>query len=210
MTASVAPAPSSSSSSSSTTPAFQVMTSERVPLRLPLAGIGERAIASSIDVIFIVLLLITLLFAYNLVRRGDLEQDVARATTTMLLVIGVLLLAGIVAFDVVADVFFAGRTPGKRLAGLRVVDARGRPPDLLTSLLRNLLRLVDMLPLGYGVGVVTMFFTGTRRLGDLVAGTVVVSERVRGRPIVHELVTAAGTTTATPPRLDDDDVVRLV
>ena len=54
----------------------------------------------------------------------------------------------------------------------------------MTSLLRNLLRLIDMIPIGYGVGLVVMFFTGTRRVGDLVAGTVVISERGRGTHIV--------------------------
>ncbi len=187
-----------------------MVTAERVPLTLPLAGIGERAIASSIDVIAIILLLVTLLFVYNIVRVGDLEQDVATATSTMAMVIGGLMLVGIVMYDVVADVFFAGRTPGKRLTGLRVIDAHGRSPDLLTSLLRNLLRLVDMLPLGYGIGIATMFFTGTRRLGDLVAGTVVVNERSRGPGVVDVLVAAAGDVVGDAGRLHDADVLRIV
>jgi uncharacterized membrane protein SpoIIM required for sporulation/uncharacterized RDD family membrane protein YckC len=177
-------------------------------LTLPLAGIGERAIASMVDALFIVLLLVTLLFTYNLVGKGDLERDVAQATTTMFLVIGGLTLAGIVLYDVVADVFFGGRTPGKRVAGLRVIDRHGRSPDLMTSLLRNLLRLVDLLPLGYGVGVATMFVTGTRRIGDLVAGTVVVNERGRRPQPVALAIAAAGDHTAAPTRaLADDDVV---
>ena len=189
---------------------FRVVTAERVPLSLPLAGIGERAIASSIDVIAIILLLVTLLFVYNIIRVGDLEQDFATATSTMAFVIGGLMLVGIVMYDVVADVFFAGRTPGKRLTGLRVIDAHGRSPDLLTSLLRNLLRLVDMLPAGYGVGVATMFFTGTRRLGDLVAGTVVVNERASGPGLVTEITDAAAGVVVGAGRLDDKDVLRLI
>ena len=68
---------SSSSSNREPSQALLVLTSERVPLTLPLAGIGERAIASTVDALFIVLLLVTLLFAYNLVGKGDLERDVA-------------------------------------------------------------------------------------------------------------------------------------
>ena len=108
------------------------------------------------------------------------------------------------------DLVFDGRTPGKRLQQLRVIDKHGRPPDLVTSLLRNLLRLVDMIPVGYGVGLVVMFFTGTRRLGDLVAGTVVVSERARGPHIVTMLRDAAGTLTVDGVSLTDDDVARTI
>jgi uncharacterized membrane protein SpoIIM required for sporulation len=67
-----------------------------------------------------------------------------------------------------------------------------------------------MLPLGYGVGTITLFFTGTRRLGDLVAGTLVISERARGRHVVDELTSAAERLVVSAPAWSDDDTVRAI
>lgn len=72
-----------------------------------------------------------------------------------------------------------GRTPGKMMMGLRVVNANGLPVTWLPSLVRNLLRTVDMLPFLYGFGLTSMLLDREfRRLGDRVAGTLVVHGRV--------------------------------
>lgn len=71
-----------------------------------------------------------------------------------------------------------GRTPGKMALGLRVMNANGLPVTWVPSLLRNLLRTVDMFPMLYGFGVASMLLDdNSRRLGDRVAGTLVVHER---------------------------------
>ncbi|HET9771454.1 MAG TPA: RDD family protein, partial [Acidimicrobiia bacterium] len=82
-------------------------------------------------------------------------------------------------YDVAFETLASGRTPGKRVAGLRVVRLGGEPVGFLTSAVRNLLRLVDMQPgLLYAVGAVTILFSRrNQRLGDLAAGTLVVRER---------------------------------
>ena len=73
------------------------------------------------------------------------------------------------------EVYWAGATPGKRIAGLKVVMDSGAPVDFGTSLIRNLLRAADFLPVMYGFGLVSMLFsTDSKRLGDLAAGTVVI------------------------------------
>lgn len=190
-----------------------VVTSERVPLSVPLAGLGERAIAAFVDFLIVLLLGIAVLFVYTFFGRGDLQQDVSGATTTMVVLAVVTALSGIVLYDVVGDLVFDGRTPGKRLARLRVVDRHGRPPDLATSLLRNLLRLVDMIPVGYGVGLIVLFFSGTRRIGDFVAGTVVISERACGPHPVAQLQAAAGAIDIDGVggvAIDDDDVLKAI
>jgi hypothetical protein len=70
-----------------------------------------------------------------------------------------------------------GRTPGKRALGLRVVRVDGAPVGPVESLARNLLRVVEV-PLGYAPGVLAIALGPRRqRLGDLVAGTLVVRER---------------------------------
>jgi hypothetical protein len=74
--------------------------------------------------------------------------------------------------------FLGGRTPGKRLAKIRVIQRSGRGIGLFESMTRNFLRIVDQFPLIYAVGVVSIFLTREhQRLGDLAAGTLVVHER---------------------------------
>lgn len=76
-----------------------------------------------------------------------------------------------VAFEMLRN----GATPGKSVLGLRVTHDDGTPVTLRASVLRNLLRFADFLPMAYGAGIVTMLLDpDSRRLGDLVAGTVVV------------------------------------
>lgn len=82
----------------------------------------------------------------------------------------------------------SGATPGKRALGLRVVADDGTPLTPAASLIRNLLRAVDFLPLAYGAGLVcTLLDRNCRRLGDLAAGTLVIHARpaVRIRDIPH-------------------------
>ncbi|MBL3829033.1 RDD family protein [Pseudomonas syringae pv. theae] len=91
-------------------------------------------------------------------------------------------------YMVLFEVLSQGRTPGKRALGLRVVHDDGTPIDWSSSLIRNLLRFVDMLPLGYGLGAVTcLSHPRFKRLGDLAAGTLVVYiDRPLTRPVLPE------------------------
>ncbi len=84
-------------------------------------------------------------------------------------------------YDVAFEVLASGRTPGKRWNGLRVVRSEGQPIGFLASATRNLLRLIDWLPSLYLVGMVSIFATGkNQRLGDIVAGSLVVREHRAG------------------------------
>lgn len=78
-------------------------------------------------------------------------------------------------YPVVFELYNNGATPGKRSMGIKVVHDDGTEVILQSSLLRNLLRSVDFLPLFYGVGLISMLFTRDfKRLGDITAGTIVV------------------------------------
>jgi uncharacterized RDD family membrane protein YckC len=78
------------------------------------------------------------------------------------------------------EAFFAGKTPGKRLVGIRVLRSDGSRLSVLDAAVRNVLRLVDMFPLGYLLAMCVMFFEKyNRRIGDLVADTVVIYDRAR-------------------------------
>jgi uncharacterized RDD family membrane protein YckC len=89
-------------------------------------------------------------------------------------------------YSVACEVWLGGQTLGKRALGLRVVNADGTPVTWLPSVVRNLLRVVDALPGVYGVGLIsTLIDPHARRLGDIVAGTMVihVSELPAGQQV---------------------------
>ncbi|TNG00126.1 MAG: RDD family protein [Gammaproteobacteria bacterium] len=78
-------------------------------------------------------------------------------------------------YPVVFEVYFDGMTPGKRAMGIRVVHDDGTPVGWAASIIRNFLRFVDFLPLFYAFGLISMLLNSEfRRLGDIVAGTVVI------------------------------------
>jgi len=181
----------------------RLFTAERVPLTLPLAGLGERALAYGVDLAVIAAAALAGLFLYN--ARGDIEADLVGMSALGRLMLLVGLLVVLASYDVLFEVFGDGRTPGKRALRLRVVGADGGTPDMLRALIRNALRLFDWLPFFYGVGTVTLFLTGTRRLGDLLADTFVVSERARANdPVAACERAAAGRVTPLPAWSDDD------
>ncbi len=85
-------------------------------------------------------------------------------------------------YPVLFEIYADGATPGKKALGLKVVHANGTPVDWPAALIRNLLRAVDFLPLLYGFGVVAMACNRNfQRLGDLVAGTVVIYREPSGK-----------------------------
>jgi uncharacterized RDD family membrane protein YckC len=144
-----------------------IPTPEGVTLQMTLAGLGSRAVAGGIDLVFkgvvVVLLLIVLLVAVG--NDGTLVIVPAVGLTMLL-------------YDVLFETLGGGRTPGKRLGGLRVVRAGGRPIDLTASMIRNVLRFVDGPTLGYVPTIVSIAATRrNQRLGDLAADTVVIRDR---------------------------------
>jgi len=156
-------------------PTLELLTPERVAVTLELSGIGARALAWLADALCIFLLAVTGLLVYSI--SGDLLRDLeALSLAGQLLTAVSVLLAGW-GWDVVWELLGEGQTPGKRLAGIRVVRADGGPPGLSESLLRNVLRAVE-LPLGYAPAILSVALGSRRqRLGDLVAGTLVVRQR---------------------------------
>jgi uncharacterized RDD family membrane protein YckC len=89
---------------------------------------------------------------------------------------------------------WSGQSPGKRMARLRVIRLDGGPIGFGETAVRNLVRIIDFLPVGYGVGLVTMFCNRqARRLGDLAAGTLVIKHQS-----AVKLVALAGPPQVTP------------
>ncbi len=127
-----------------------------------IAGPAPRALAWLIDGVIKVIILS---LASVLLRFGDVGFGVL-----LVIVFTVLWL-----YNVLFEVYAAGATPGKKLLGLRVVNANGTPVDWSGSVIRNLVRFVDMLPALYGFGVLCSLLNRRfQRLGDMAASTVVV------------------------------------
>jgi len=170
---------------------------EQVALDLGIAGPMSRILAFSIDYglilladVVVVLALVFLLGTVG-VAQPFLDRLATDSETGSLQIDGVLLFG--LAFLLIVDfalqwlyfVFFElvmqGRSPGKAALHLRVVRDGGLPVTLRDSMLRNLLRMVDMLPSSYFVGLVSMVFSRQgKRLGDYAASTLVVREERPG------------------------------
>ena len=151
----------------------EIETPEHVRFRYHVAGPAKRALAYFIDllarggVLFVLFLLAAL---------GGVSADEASKKASM----GVILLALFVVewcYYVFFETIWSGRTPGKRALRLRVVTEGGHPLRFGDSLLRNLLRAADFLPGAYAIGLLVMGRDPRfRRLGDLAAGTIVITE----------------------------------
>ena len=154
---------------------WQVETPGQVALSLPLAGVGARGLAALLDLLAVFLCWILGLFIYSL--WGDLLGRWQGLSWAGQLLLVVAVLAAGWGWDVAWEVAWRGQTPGKRALGLRVLRLDGAPVGLPESLVRNALRVVE-LPLGYAPAVLAVALSARRqRLGDLVAGTLVVQER---------------------------------
>jgi uncharacterized RDD family membrane protein YckC len=146
---------------------ISIDTPEGVPLELTLAGVGSRFLAAIVDTSIQGATLLVIVLMVNL--AGSSGPVVAVGT-----IAGFLVFLG---YDILFETKASGRTPGKRLTGLRVVRRGGGPVGFRTSAVRNLLRIIDLLPTAYLVGIFTILVTKqNQRLGDLAAGTLVLRE----------------------------------
>jgi uncharacterized RDD family membrane protein YckC len=151
---------------------------EQVPLEFALAGIGSRFLALALDTL-IQAGAVVLLIAVGLgvgVWLSALNLPQARLWVAAAVIFAWFALN--FGYFALFEAIWNGQTPGKRYLHLRVIKDTGRPITAFDALARNLLRLVDSLPQIYAVGILTVLLSGrSKRLGDFVAGTVVVQER---------------------------------
>ncbi len=157
-----------------------IATPEQIELELPLAGIGSRFLALAFDTLLqFVLGFVSFLLLLGLVWIAPTVHAPVHLSENVVAALIILFIFclywGYFAFF---EIIWKGQTPGKRQAGIRVIKDTGRPLNVYEAIGRNLLRAVDGLPGMYGVGIVTMMLNRQhRRLGDYVAGTVVVHDK---------------------------------
>jgi uncharacterized RDD family membrane protein YckC len=149
-----------------------IPTPEGVDLELTLAGVGSRFVSALVDYSIQLLIIVALALVLGLGFGVDPSSGFAAAVW---IVLAFLLFIG---YDIAFEVLASGRTPGKRMNGLRVVRESGAPVTFASSAVRNVLRIVDILPGSYIVGIVSILVSSrNQRLGDHAAGTLVVRDR---------------------------------
>ena len=148
-----------------------VATPERVSFGYQVAGLGTRAIAQLLDLLIVFGILVALSLAAGGVSAFT---NNALAGELILIIGGFITVFG---YFWASEAMWSGQTLGKKAFRLRAVGDRGEPLTFLQAGIRNIVRIVDFLPYGYGVGVVVLFSNGRgKRLGDLAAGTIVVKD----------------------------------
>ncbi len=181
---------------------LEVETPEHVMLDLEIAGVGSRLLAAVIDSAIVAAMMLTgVLLAAVLASYGLLPSGGGRAWVVAIAVgLGFAVGNG---YFILFEGLRAGQTPGKRLVGIRVVRETGHPVTLGAATLRNLLRVADFLPPPYLLGLsLIAFHPRAKRLGDLVAGTVVV--RDRPAPAARPAKVTAPQPSLGDAPLDDD------
>ena len=179
-----------------------MVTGEGVEVELPVAGVPSRAVSGVLDLVLAVVLLVGAMFGLGFLAGGSSEA-VGRALSIVLVV------AVTVGVPTVVETLTRGRTLGKLVMGLRVVRDDGGPVTLRHSLTRALVGWVEVyLLLGSGAFVAALISPRAKRLGDMAAGTLVVTQRARMRtlppptmPPVLAAWAAGADLAALPPGL---------
>jgi len=187
-------------------------TPEQVELQFSVAGVGSRFVGALIDLLilfafyFVMFFVLALIFAGASVTGSTAGTELDTAGKWVLAIFIFLNFLLVWGYYALFEALWRGQTPGKRVMKLRVLKDSGRQITFFESLARNLLRFIDYLPGFYLVGVVTMLCNKrSKRLGDLVAGTIVVHEHIEDTPLIYQtktsIVAPTGFAANEPERL---------
>ena len=166
-----------------------IETPERVPLHFALASIGNRFLACAIDhglqVFLMAIIAIAFILLADFVDFGDAPKWVY---AVLILVVFLIWTSYFIFFEWLWN----GQTPGKRWLKLRVIREDGRPITFWEASVRNLLRIFDIMPFPfYSIGLICVFISNRdQRVGDMVAGSVVVREREAEAPTFDQVFAA--------------------
>lgn len=173
-----------------------IRTPESIAFSYELAGLGSRFLAVAIDLVIQVAVLLAI-FGGLMLAASRIQPDAAKhiadsGVEKFAEAIAVALLVAIVftiffGYFIVFETFWNGQTPGKKALGIRVVRDGGYPIDFGASLVRNLIRVGEMILGSYALAAISMLLSPeNKRLGDLAAGTIVVRDARLALPEVLE------------------------
>jgi uncharacterized RDD family membrane protein YckC len=168
-----------------------------VDVSLPIAGPGSRSYAFVIDWHIRFVLALAWFVGAMLLEFGGMTLPMGKGNAGMgpSVLLLVFLAPTIIYFlyHPVLELLMRGQSPGKRMAGVRVVTVNGGAPGVGAVLIRNIFRLIDCLPMLYFVGLATTLLSAQRvRIGDMAAGTLlVIDERVPSKHLELDGVAGA-------------------
>jgi uncharacterized RDD family membrane protein YckC len=156
-------------------PQITLQTVTGVDVELTIAGPGSRSYAFVVDWHIRVLLLLAWAGIAHVIYAGGIVALQAPPGRDYFLTVWLPALVIYFLYHPVLEIAMRGRTPGKRIAGVRLVTREGDIPGAGALLLRNIFRLIDSMPFVYLVGLLTVVMTDQHvRVGDLAAGTLLV------------------------------------
>jgi uncharacterized RDD family membrane protein YckC len=159
-------------------------------LEFDVAGPGGRSYAFVIDWHIRLLIALAWFLAASLIYAGTIswaDVDDGRASGYFY-VVALPAMAIYFLYHPLLEIIMDGRTPGKRIAGIRIVTRDGKAPGIAAHLIRNIFRLVDSLPVTYMIGFITTLFTERNlRFGDLAAGTLLIYDAADEKTALNEI-----------------------
>lgn len=192
---------------------YTIPTPENVSFGYEVVGIGNRFIATLIDslILFLLLLAINILLALALDSIGELNTDLLDSANEVSWSAGLFIAIYSLLYFIVFwgyyigfEMAWQGQTPGKRWVKIRAVRIDGNPVGFGEVAIRNLVRVIDFLPISYALGLATMFFSpNARRLGDYAAGTIVIKDK--SLLTLNELSSTYPTPRNEPYPIDEAD-----
>jgi uncharacterized RDD family membrane protein YckC len=194
-----------------------IETPENVALEYELGGLGTRFVAHFLDLlivtgmvigVFVLTLLLVLVTGYvatieHIAWLSRLIDTLADFEFALAIIATFVLFFG---YFIYFEYKWNGQSPGKRSAGLRVIREGGYPVDLFSVIVRNLIRIMDFLPAFYFIGIASILFAKRyQRLGDFMAGTLVVKQRAP-----KNLINLLAATRLQPEHLDREALMLMV
>jgi len=152
-----------------------------VEVKRELAGLGGRSLAYIYDWHIRAMISVAWLYLGILIITGsiDVEKafDLKEFSETSYWGIGVPLIVLNILYHPALEILMNGRTPGKRMAGMRIISKEGNAASAGAILIRNVFRLIDSLPVAYGLGIIVILRSKQHlRIGDMAAGTILIYE----------------------------------
>ncbi len=159
---------------------LEVRTPESIAFSYELAGLGSRFLAVTIDLLIQIAIVATIFTGIAEIGvhapKGHARQSLPDAVVWAIIV--AVIFGVFFGYFIVFESLWNGQTPGKRAVGIRVVRDGGYPIDVTAALVRNLIRVGEMMLGYYAISIVVALLSPeNKRIGDMAAGTIVVRDR---------------------------------
>jgi uncharacterized RDD family membrane protein YckC len=192
---------------------FRIETPEQIQLQFEIAGVGSRFLALALDTLIQAIAVVIVVLVLIAAGLPGILSKFRQSSLWMAAVIVLALFLLHFGYFAWFEIAWNGQTPGKRRVGIRVLKDSGRPLTAFEAIGRNLLRIIDQLPGFYGVAVVTAVLNAeSKRLGDFLAGSIVIHEPLVGEAQKSWERPPASTAAGAPlggKRLSAEDIALI-